>query len=79
MRVLGLGAYDAILGYDWLRRHSPMHCDWEAQVISFVDKGIEVQLVENHPQQQVVQRYLLSKWSGSCAEMISRCLLCWKR
>ena len=55
MRVLGLGAYDAILGYDWLRRHSPMHCDWEAKVISFVDKGIEVQLVGNHPQQQVVQ------------------------
>jgi hypothetical protein len=27
MRVLGLGAYDAILGYDWLRRHNPMQCD----------------------------------------------------
>jgi hypothetical protein len=55
MRVLGLGAYDAILGYDWLRRHSPMHYDWEGKVISFVDKWIEVQLVGNHQQQQVVQ------------------------
>jgi hypothetical protein len=32
-----------------------MHCDWEGKVISFVDKGIEVQLVGNHQQQQVVQ------------------------
>jgi hypothetical protein len=47
MRVLGLGAYNAILGYDWLRRHSPMHCDWDDKVISFVDKGVEVQLVGN--------------------------------
>jgi hypothetical protein len=37
MRVLELGAYDAILGYDWLKGHSPMHCDWEKKVISFVD------------------------------------------
>jgi hypothetical protein len=55
MRVLGLGAYDAILGYDWLRRHSPMHCDWDDKVISFVDNGVEVQLVGNTAQQQVVK------------------------
>lgn len=26
MKVLELGAYDAILGYDWLSAHSPMLC-----------------------------------------------------
>ena len=27
MMVLSLGAYDAIIGFDWLRAHSPMKCD----------------------------------------------------
>jgi hypothetical protein len=27
MQVLDLGAYDAILGYDWLKPHSPMFCN----------------------------------------------------
>jgi hypothetical protein len=27
MRILPLGAFDAILGYQWLRQHSPMECD----------------------------------------------------
>ena len=27
MRVLEIGVYDAILGFDWLRAHSPMECD----------------------------------------------------
>lgn len=44
MRVLELGAYDAILGYDWLKQHSPMHCDWEEKVISFSIDGEEVKL-----------------------------------
>lgn len=26
MRVLDMGAFDAILGYDWLKTHSPMNC-----------------------------------------------------
>jgi hypothetical protein len=25
--------YDAILGYDWLKGHSPMHCDWEKRLL----------------------------------------------
>ena len=28
MKVLPLGSYDAILGYDWLSTHSPMNCNW---------------------------------------------------
>lgn len=33
-KIISLGAYDAILGMDWLRKHSPMHIDWEAQHLS---------------------------------------------
>lgn len=29
MQVLDLGGYDAILGYDWLKLHSPMTCHWD--------------------------------------------------
>ena len=36
--------YDAILSYDWLKQHSPMHCDWEEKVISFSIDGEEVKL-----------------------------------
>jgi hypothetical protein len=28
MRVLPLGAYDAILGVDWLKKHGPVTGDW---------------------------------------------------
>lgn len=31
MKVLSLGAYDAILGMDWLEDHSPMHVDWRGK------------------------------------------------
>lgn len=30
-KIIKLGAYDAILGMDWLRQHSPMHIDWDSQ------------------------------------------------
>jgi hypothetical protein len=35
MRVLQLGAYDIILGYDWLKAHIPMVCRWELQTLEF--------------------------------------------
>jgi hypothetical protein len=44
MRILDLEAYDAILGYDWLKSHSPMECDWDNKVLTFWDKGVRVQL-----------------------------------
>lgn len=44
MRVLDIGAYDAILGYDWLKAHSPMLCDWEAKSMQFVEQGVHVKL-----------------------------------
>jgi hypothetical protein len=35
MRMIDLGAYDAILGYDWLRVHSLMVCHWELKTVEF--------------------------------------------
>jgi hypothetical protein len=36
--------------YDWLKRHSPMQCDWEGKVISFEDNGEIVQLLGTNGQ-----------------------------
>lgn len=44
MRVLDLGAYDAVLGMDWLASFSPMHCHWRNKHISFTHGSKEVQL-----------------------------------
>lgn len=44
MRVLDLGPYDAILGFDWLSSHSPMQCNWEHKTLQFLDQGVPVQL-----------------------------------
>jgi hypothetical protein len=35
MRVLDIGAYDAILGYDWFSAHNPMVCHWDKKVLQF--------------------------------------------
>jgi hypothetical protein len=44
MSVVDMGAYDAILGYDWLRVHSPMVCHWELKTQKFQEKGQHVHL-----------------------------------
>nr|BAK02119.1 predicted protein [Hordeum vulgare subsp. vulgare] len=44
LRVLELGAYDGVLGMDWLSRHSPMNCHWLEKTISFQTEGKVVQL-----------------------------------
>jgi hypothetical protein len=44
MRVLDLSTFDAVLGYDWLRSHSPMKCDWEHKTLEFADQGVSVKL-----------------------------------
>jgi hypothetical protein len=44
MRVLDLGAYHAILGMDWLKRHSPMTTDWNKKFLSFPHEGKQVTL-----------------------------------
>jgi hypothetical protein len=42
-KVIALGAYDVILGLDWLKAHSPMkHVDWEKKTMCVTDQGQEV-------------------------------------
>lgn len=42
MKVLDMAAYDAILGFDWLKRNNPMWCDWSSQILKYQHKGQEV-------------------------------------
>jgi hypothetical protein len=34
-----IGVYDSILGFDWLRAHSPMNCDWDKRTLEFYHQG----------------------------------------
>jgi hypothetical protein len=44
MRVLPLGAYDAILGVDWLKRHGPITGDWEKKTLRITNMGKRITL-----------------------------------
>lgn len=44
MRILELGAYDAILGVDWLTRFSPMNCHWGEKTLQFQHQGNMIML-----------------------------------
>lgn len=41
MRVIDLGVYDYVLGYDCLRQHSPILHDWENKTMQFEEKGVQ--------------------------------------
>lgn len=61
MRVLELGTYDAILGYDWLKEHSPMVCNWEAKTLEFQEKGCAVLLKGIQPVEQTMEPVSMDK------------------
>jgi len=44
MLVLDMAPYDAILGYDWLKKHSPMNCDWNQKTLEFTLNGKQVRI-----------------------------------
>jgi hypothetical protein len=48
-KILPLGSYDIILGYDWLTQHSPMTIDWSAQTMSFAGLDRHVSLCGVQP------------------------------
>jgi hypothetical protein len=50
-RIFELGAYDLIVGMDWLEHHSPMQCEWLNKRISFVHEGKMITLQGVIPQQ----------------------------
>jgi hypothetical protein len=43
-KVLDMGAYDLVLGMDWLEQFSPMVCDWLGKWIEFPYEGSTVRL-----------------------------------
>lgn len=42
MKVIDLGAYDAILGMDWLEQWGAMTCHWEENCLQFDKQGQQV-------------------------------------
>uniref|UniRef100_A0ACD5U6C2 Uncharacterized protein n=1 Tax=Avena sativa TaxID=4498 RepID=A0ACD5U6C2_AVESA len=67
MRVLPLGAYDAILGVDWLKKHGPIKGDWDLKTIRVTNGGRRVTLQGVQPTELTDLRELpveqLAKWS----------------
>lgn len=68
MRVLPLGAYDAILGVDWLKKHGPITGDWILKTLRVTNMGKRVTLQGVQPAESVTVRELpvekLLKWSN---------------
>ena len=65
MQVLDLGAYDAILGYDWLKMNSPMNCNWAEHSVEFSHQGKLIKLQGVSPQPlslSAVSAESLVKW-----------------
>lgn len=50
MVVLDMNPYDAILGFDWLQKHSLMQCDWINKTLEFTNHGRLIQLKGLHQQ-----------------------------
>lgn len=65
MRVLEMEAYDAILGYDWLKANSPITHDWLNKTMKFKFKGEEIVLawVQSPPLSvQEISLDTMGKW-----------------
>jgi hypothetical protein len=79
MRVLDLPAYDAILGYDWLKLHSPITHNWEHKSMQFSPKGQTILLqgvqqtnvtLENLPVERMVKWWTGNDiWAMSVVDM----------
>lgn len=67
MRVLKLGAYDAILGVDWLKQYNPISCDWLQKIMFFTYNGSQITLQGVLPSSLDIVREMpikhLVKWS----------------
>lgn len=66
MKVLELGVYDAILGYDWLSALSPMVCHWKDKTLEFEENGKTIKLSGIRSKVKKVQTVSIDKvfkWS----------------
>jgi hypothetical protein len=67
MKVIEPGAYDCILGYDWLKKYSPIMHDWEAKTMEFSDGNTQVKLqgIQQAPLSlHEIQADTLVKWAA---------------
>lgn len=64
MRILDLGAYDAVLGMDWLRSYGKMSVDWTIKSMAFVHNGKEILLQSMVSKQQQQQQQQLQELSS---------------
>jgi hypothetical protein len=65
MRVLDLKAYDAILGFDWLKSCSPINHHWADKTMQFVHNGEQILLQglrPTHSQLEEVPVNRMLKW-----------------
>ncbi|XP_073367792.1 uncharacterized protein [Aegilops tauschii subsp. strangulata] len=66
MRLLELGAYDAVLGVDWLAQFSPMNCHWGLKTMEFRYDSVNIKLQGVHtptePTLTEMRADQLSKW-----------------
>jgi hypothetical protein len=69
MRVLDLQAYDAIIGYDWLKVHSPITHDWGNKSMFFYYKGKSIKLCGVQPPQLHLEELPVDRlgkwWAGN--------------
>ena len=69
MRVLDITAFDAILGYDWLKPLSPMTCHWAQKTMEFSYQGHSVCLQgvkpTTCPVQELSADQLVKLWKGN--------------
>lgn len=68
MRQLDLGAYDGVLGMDWLEQFSPMSCHWLEKSLTFVHQGATITLQGVRPKDQQALEEIepdqLRKWQA---------------
>lgn len=65
-KIIDIGAYELVLGMDWLEMFSPMTCDWSAKWLEFTHHGFVIRLqgmLSAHCQElQEVSIEQLLKW-----------------
>lgn len=67
-KVISLGAYDAILGMDWLKQHSPMHIDWDAQVLTVATNSGQITLQGSSSEQQLCSAISAHELVNACKQ-----------
>ena len=63
-KVLTLGAFDIILGQDWLYAHSPMNIDWPTKRLRITDKDQEVFIQGTGAAKIICHRISVEQLSG---------------